>query len=98
MGAARGGGRRQQQGEGPGRGRSMERGWRGAEEPRRLSRPDPAASGSSAPLGAAVPRELPASIRVGRALREGRSSPSARRHRQPRAPACARLSRPGSAP
>lgn len=45
MGAPRGGGRRQRPGEGPGRGRSMERGWRGAEEPRGLSRPDSAATG-----------------------------------------------------
>lgn len=45
MGAPRGGGRRQRPGEGPGRGRSMERGWRGAEEPRGLSRPASEATG-----------------------------------------------------
>lgn len=49
MGAPRGGGRRQRPGEEPGRGRSMERGWRGAEQPRGLSRPPGAPSLGSAP-------------------------------------------------
>lgn len=94
MGAARGGGRRQRPGEGPGRGRSMERGWRGAEERRGLSWPDSAARDAFAPLGTAVPRGLPASIPVGRTLCKRRGSPSAGRDLQPRAPAASSSLRP----